>query len=124
MVDPGRVPSKPKKPNVPLYLAIALAMGLFTGAGSCLLIDSIDDKIQGVEDLEYLYGLPLLGIMPFAKPRKGSKALEAVASPASDFTEAVHGLPRTSLMLSKSDSLHQVVLITSAVAGEGRAPMP
>jgi succinoglycan biosynthesis transport protein ExoP len=122
VVDPGRVPSSPKKPNVPLYLAIALAFGLFTGAGSCLLVDSVDDKIQGVEDLEYLHGLPLLGIIPFAKPRKGIRALEAVASPASSFTEAVRGL-RTSLMLSKSGSPPKVVLITSAVSGEGKSTL-
>ena len=122
VVDPGRVPSKPKKPNVPLYLAIALALGLFTGAGACLLIDSVDDKIQGVEDLELLYGLPLLGIMPFAKRRKGFKALEAVTSPGSNFTEAVRGL-RTSLMLSKSGAPPKVVLITSAIAGEGKSTL-
>ncbi len=122
VVDPGRVPSKPKKPNVPLYLAIALVIGLFTGAGVCLLIDAVDDKIQGVEDLEYLHDLPLLGIMPFAKQRKGFKALEAVASPASDFTEAVRGL-RTSLMLSKSGAPPKVVLITSAISGEGKSTL-
>jgi polysaccharide biosynthesis transport protein len=122
VVDPGRVPSKPKRPNVPLYLAIALVIGLFCGAGACLLIDSVDDKIQGVEDLEYLHSLPLLGIMPFAKPRKGFKALEAVASPASDFTEAVRGL-RTSLMLSKSGAPPKVVLITSAISGEGKSTL-
>jgi polysaccharide biosynthesis transport protein len=122
VVDPGRVPSRPTKPNVPLYLAVALVMGFFTGAGSCLLIDAVDDKIQGVEDLEYLYGLPLLGIMPFAKPRKGFKALEAAAAPASDFTEAVRGL-RTSLMLSKSGAPPKVVLITSAISGEGKSTL-
>ena len=38
VVDPGRVPSKPKKPNVPLYLAIALVLGLFT-RGGCVPAD-------------------------------------------------------------------------------------
>jgi polysaccharide biosynthesis transport protein len=122
VVDPGRVPSRPTKPNVPLYLAIALFIGLFTGAGACLLIDAVDDKIQGVEDLEYLYDLPLLGIMPFAKPRKGFKALEAATAPGSDFTEAVRGL-RTSLMLSKSGAPPKVVLITSAISGEGKSTL-
>ena len=78
VVDPGRVPAKPKKPNVPVYLAVALFAGLFCGAGASLFIDAVDDKIQGVEQLEQLYGVTLLGIVPFAKPRRGGKELEAV----------------------------------------------
>ena len=85
VVDPGRVPAKPKKPNVPLYLAVALAFGMFTGAGASLFIDAVDDKIQGVEQLELFHGVTLLGIMPFARPRKGRKAVEAVASPGISF---------------------------------------
>jgi polysaccharide biosynthesis transport protein len=122
VVDPGRVPAKPKKPNVPLYLAVALALGLFSGAGASLFIDAVDDKIQGFEQLEQLHGLKLLGIMPLAKPRKGRKAVEAVSSSASPFTEAVRGL-RSSLMLSKSGAPPQVVLITSALAEEGKSTL-
>jgi capsular exopolysaccharide synthesis family protein len=122
VVDPGRVPAKPKKPNVPVYLAIALAVGVFGGATASLFADTVDDTIQGVEHLEYLHGIPLLGIMPFAKARKGARELEAVASPASPFTEAVRGL-RTSLMLSKGSEPPRVVLITSALSGEGKSTL-
>jgi polysaccharide biosynthesis transport protein len=122
VVDPGRVPAKPKKPNVPVYLAVALFASLFCGAGASLFVDAVDDKIQGVEQLEQLHGVTVLGIMPFARPRKGSRELEAAASPASPFTEAVRGV-RTSLMLSKSGAPPQVVLITSALPGEGKSTL-
>jgi polysaccharide biosynthesis transport protein len=122
VVDPGRVPAKPKKPNVPLYLAIALAFGMFSGAGASLFVDAVDDKIHGVDQLEQLHGVTLLGIMPFAKPRRGRKAVEAVASPASAFTEAVRAV-RSSLMLSKSGAPPQIVLITSALPGEGKSTL-
>ena len=80
VVDPGRVPAKPKKPNVPLYLAIALFTGLFCGAGASLFIDAVDDRIQGVEQLEQLHEVTLLGIMPFSKTTPGAgRDLEAVA---------------------------------------------
>ena len=121
VVDPGRVPAKPKKPNVPVYLAVALFAGLFCGAGASLFI-TVDDKIQGVEQLEQLHGVTLLGIMPFAKPRRGGKELEAVALPASPFTEAVRGV-RTALMLSKSGAPPEVVLITSPLPGEGKSTL-
>ncbi len=122
VVDPGRVPAKPTKPNVPLYLAIALVVGSFAGAGASLFIDVVDDKIQGVEELEQLQGATMLGIMPFVKRGQSAKELEAVASPASPFTEAVRGL-RTSLMLSKSGAPPQVVLITSALPDEGKSTL-
>ena len=121
VVDPGRVPAKPTKPNVP-YLAIALVVGLFAGAGTSLFIDVVDDKIQGVKELEQLQGVTLLGIMPFVKRGRSTKELEAAASPASPFTEAVRGL-RTSLMLSKSGAPPQVVLITSALPDEGKSTL-
>jgi succinoglycan biosynthesis transport protein ExoP len=122
VVDPGRVPSKPKKPNVPLYMAVALVFGLFTGAGASLFVDSVDDTIQGPEELELLHGATLLGIMPYTKQKKGRLAVEAVSSPASPFTEAVRGV-RSSLMLSKSGAPPQVVLITSALPGEGKSTL-
>ena len=46
VVDPGRTPSRPKQPNVPLYLGLSLGAGLFLGACGALVTDSIDDKIQ------------------------------------------------------------------------------
>ncbi len=122
VVDPGRIPAKPKKPNVPVYLAIALIVGSFAGAGASLLTDVTDDKIQGIEELEQLQGATVLGIMPFVKHRRRTKELEAVASPASPFTEAVRGL-RTSLMLSKSGAPPHVVLITSALPDEGKSTL-
>ena len=38
-VDRARVPVKPKKPNVPLYLAGALAFGLFMGGAGVLVVE-------------------------------------------------------------------------------------
>ena len=120
VVDPGRVPDKPKTPNVPIYLAIALVAGMFSGGSMSLLMDTMDDKIQDMDELQLQYGLPLLGIVPFARKMKGGRQLEAES--ASPFSEAVRGL-RTSLMLSKSGAPPKVVLVTSAVQGEGKSTL-
>ena len=101
VVDPGRTPNRPKRPNVPIYLAIALAAGLFSGGSFSLFLDSVDDKIWDADELQQQYGVPLLGIMPWARHKKGTFRLEAVSAPTSPFTEAVRAL-RTSLMLSRS----------------------
>jgi succinoglycan biosynthesis transport protein ExoP len=120
VVDPGRVPDKPKTPNVPIYMAIALVAGLFSGGSMSLLLDTMDDKIQDIDELQLQFGLPLLGIVPLARKMKSGRQLEAES--ASPFSEAVRGL-RTSLMLSKSGAAPKVVLVTSAVPGEGKSTL-
>ena len=122
VVDPGRTPNRPKKPNVPIYLAIALVAGIFSGGTFSLFLDSVDDKIWDVDELQQQYGVPLLGIMPWARHKKGTHELEAVSAPGSPFTEAVRAM-RTSLMLSRSGQVPKVVLVTSAVSGEGKSTL-
>ena len=122
VVDPGRIPNKPKTPNVPIYLAVALVAGLFSGGSLSLLFDTMDDKIQDIDELQLQFGLPLLGIVPLARQSKGGRQLEAASEPGSPFSEAVRGL-RTSLLLSKSGAPPRVVLVTSAVSGEGKSTL-
>jgi len=123
IVDPARAPFKPSTPNVPLVLAIACALGLLGGAISALFQDTIDNKIQTVDEIERRRGLSLLGIMPFARlSEKQDQELLPVMSKKSAFAEAVRGL-RTSLMLGRTGTPPQVVLITSALPGEGKSTL-
>ena len=122
VVDPGRIPDKPKTPNVPIYMAVALVAGLFTGGSLSLLFDTMDDKIQDIDELQLQHGLPLLGIVPLARQGKNGRQLEAAAESGSPFSEAVRGL-RTSLLLSKSGAPPKVVLVTSSVPGEGKSTL-
>ena len=48
VVEPGRVPAKPAKPNVPIYLGVSLFGGLFFGLCGALFTDSVDTKIQSI----------------------------------------------------------------------------
>jgi succinoglycan biosynthesis transport protein ExoP len=138
VVDPGRTPSRPKQPNIPVYLGISLAAGLFLGVCGALTIDSIDDKIQAVEEIERDLEIVPLGILPhlgeprwyggFARPPSpkikgridGVNSLAIFAHPNSPYTEALRGL-RTALLLAKSSMPPQLLLVTSSVAGEGKS---
>ena len=71
VVDPGRAPAKPSKPDVPLYLAIAAAGGFFLGCCGALLVDTLDNKINSIEDVEQLTGKSILGALPFVKDDEG-----------------------------------------------------
>jgi polysaccharide biosynthesis transport protein len=143
VVDPGRVPAKPARPNVPVYLALALFGGLFLGSVGALFLDSIDNRVQSIEMIEQSLNTQLLGVIPnaalsgwrrgseFAQPKRTKRLANGlsinvpsdrpVPPDASNtaFTEALRSL-RTSLLLSRSSAPPKVILITSAAEGEGK----
>src|SRR5580698_9527407 len=63
VVDPASAPAKPSKPQIPLYLALGLGLGIFLGCCAALLVDAVDNKIQDADEIEALH-IPLLGISP------------------------------------------------------------
>jgi polysaccharide biosynthesis transport protein len=143
VVDPGRVPAKPARPNVPLYLGLALFGGLFLGSVGALFLDSIDNRVQSIEMIEQSLNTPLLGVIPnaalsgwrrgseFARPKLTKRLANGlsinvpfdrpVPPDASNtaFSEALGSL-RTALLLSRSSAPPKVILITSAAESEGK----
>lgn len=150
MVDAAGVPAKPADPNVPIVLGASLIVGLFLGACGAWGVDLLDDKILTVEYIEQSVHLRPMSILPdmqladskytrygkyatsFShKPARllESKENSAIAAddikgllggPSTAFSEAMRGL-RTSLLLSKSRTRPQVILITSSIPGEGKS---
>lgn len=143
VVDPGRVPARPVKPNVPLYLAFSIAAGLFLGSVGALVIDTLDDRIQSVEMVEGSLNTPLLAVLPrieqgtrrfapyrsaAAQPKlagsnesdSSASNIAALNSPNGAFSEAVRSL-RTAILLSRSAAPPKVLLVTSAAESEGKS---
>ena len=119
VVDPGRAPAKPKKPNIPLYMAIALAGGLFLGGCGALLVNTLDNKINSVADVEDLTGKSILGALP-EFPFKTLEGISVLNEAHSTYAEAMRTI-RTSLLLVQSEIPPKVLLVTSSVAGEGKS---
>jgi succinoglycan biosynthesis transport protein ExoP len=131
VVEPGRVPATPAKPNVPIYLGVSLVGGLFLGVCGALLMDTLDSRIQSFEGVEQLLEAPLLAVLPkFGKPAQkslpnsllnsSSRALSVVDGPAATpFSEALRSL-RTKLLHYRNPGPPEVILVTSSVPGEGK----
>jgi capsular exopolysaccharide synthesis family protein len=119
VVDPGRTPAKPKKPNIPLYMAIALGGGFFFGCCGALLVDTLDNKINSVTDVEDVTGQNTLGALP-EFPYKAIEGISVMLETHSTYAEAMRSI-RTSLRLVHSTIPPKVILVTSSIAGEGKS---
>ncbi len=124
VIDPGRVPAKPKTPNVPLYMAVSFGVGLFIGNLAALVVDTLDNKINSIAEVEEIVGQRILGATPFSDLAPRSSTLHSpisLQSPQSTYTESVRAV-RTALLLTSGASEHggSVVLVTSAIPGEGK----
>jgi capsular exopolysaccharide synthesis family protein len=145
VVDPGRVPSKPVKPNVPIYLALSIFGGVFLGACFALFQEATDERIQSLELVEDSLQAPIVAVLPLA-PSEGSHGfasylqnvpgarrlaqsgtgvraevpIAAIDGPNSAFVEALRGL-RTELQLFSGSNPPRTILVTSALEKEGKS---
>ncbi len=145
VVDPGREAARnhPKQPNVPVTMAIGGLMGIVAGCALALFLNFRDMRLYTAAQIEQLLGVPLLAILPVFRreatmtsaaahwlswpprlslPGGASTAGQTAASLDNDsaYAEALRSL-RTSLMLSRSQGHPKLILVTSALPGEGKS---
>jgi len=133
VVDPAQVPKGPVKPRVLLNLALGIFLGLGIGIGLAFFLEYLDDTLKNPDYVEGLLRLPSLGILPEftfngAGRSSGQTALvlaggkEARVGPGLQMDpaaiEAFRSL-RTSILLS-ADPVPKMLLVTSALPGEGK----
>ncbi|MGE5432727.1 MAG: GumC family protein [Syntrophomonadaceae bacterium] len=123
IVDPGRIPEKPAKPNRPLIVLIGLVLGVGMGVGFAFVRNYFDNTIKTPEDIErrkinVLAWIPKIeGLGP-----GGNKDLEFIVArkPDSIPAEAYRAL-RTRVQFSKfeNDGI-KTILVTSSAPSEGK----
>lgn len=125
IVDPGRAPAGPKRPNVPNYMAIALAAGFFVGCVTAVVVHSLDNKIGGIAEIEQMTGQGILGATPLFQPIMqgevpiGTTHLASLDEPQSTYAEAIRAI-RTAVLLTGGGDRCRVLLVTSSIPGEGK----
>jgi capsular exopolysaccharide synthesis family protein len=114
------VPTSPSSPKTARNTAIGAILGLLLGLGVALLLERLDRRIREPKDLEKVYGLPLLGVVPESSAlsrtarHKGSSA----SLPANE-AEAFH-LIRAHLRYFNVDRELRTLLVGSAAPGDGK----
>lgn len=110
------LPSVPISPRPNRNYALGLALGLVLGCAAAFISESVDRSVRTAEEAEKVTGLPSLASIPVEY--RGETAVAALA-PRSQRAEAVRQL-RTNVQFAGVDAPLRSLLITSAVAGEGK----
>jgi capsular exopolysaccharide synthesis family protein len=120
IVAPAVQPTQPVFPRPLLNIALGLFVGLIVGLGLAFLFDYLDQSVRSDEILRERTGLVPLGHIAYipAKPdRRGELVTLGGDSP---IVEAYKAL-RTNLLFSSVDKEIKTIVITSAVASEGKS---
>ncbi|MEP7152709.1 MAG: polysaccharide biosynthesis tyrosine autokinase, partial [Nitrospira sp.] len=124
LADPA-VPSVfPVKPKKKLNAMLGLLVGLMTGMGAALVLETRDRSLKNPDDVErYLPNISLFGVVPRLQksdtPEGQCQLLTTSTSPAAESYRTI----RTRLLLSTSSELPSSVLITSPGENEGKTTL-
>lgn len=116
VIDRAQVPTSRFKPDLELNLAIGLLLGLSLGVGAAFLLEYLDDTVKTPADIEDRLKLTVLGIVPKLTRQT---PVEAVRDRRSAFSESYLSV-RTALEFSTDSGVPQILLVSSAGAGEGK----
>ena len=122
IVDPAAPPAEPSSPRVLLNTLLAALIGLMLAFGVAFLMEYLDDTLKSPQDVEETTGLPTLGTIIRMKGDDGRSEIYRLATilyPRSPAAEGYRTL-RTNIEFASIDSPTRVILVTSAIPGEGK----
>jgi capsular exopolysaccharide synthesis family protein len=125
IIDRAMVPATPFKPDRVRMVVVALVIGFGLGALIAFVREHLSNTFKTKEGIEEKLGLPVIGVLPRIKAASsGNSQIErmAMSDPYSAFAEAINEI-RTAILLSHIDNPSKVVLVTSAVPGEGKTTL-
>ncbi len=121
-VDKAEVPFFPVRPKRGRDLFLACLLGLLGAFSLTLFLEYLDQGINGPEDIKHHLHIPSLGIIPLGEASTAEDTdnyLETINAPRSQISESYRGI-RTNILFSLADKEPQSILITSALAQEGK----
>jgi succinoglycan biosynthesis transport protein ExoP len=119
VVKQADLPASPVSPRTKVNLGLGVLLGLALGIGFAVLRDSLDTTIKRVEDLQKITGAGTLGMIAYDHDAVKQPLVTAI-DPTSQRSESFRTL-RTNLQFVDIDHPPRTVVITSAVAGEGKS---
>jgi polysaccharide biosynthesis transport protein len=117
LVQPATVPSEPSSPKVSRNVFVGFVLGAILALALAALIERIDRRVRSGDELEELFGLPVVARIPHSK---ALRALSVEALLAAPEAEAFRVL-RTNLHYLNLDRDKRSILITSPEPADGKS---
>jgi polysaccharide biosynthesis transport protein len=127
-VDKALPPVNPTLRSPVTIIATNTALFLLGAIVIAFILESLDNGLHNIQEIETLMEMPSLAIVPKAKRTSAEQTaamspaqrnINVLTQPKSQFTEAFRSL-RTSLLLSSTGKPPKIILFTSATPSEGK----
>ena len=119
VVREASLPTSPVSPRTTINIALGALIGLALGIGIAVLREALDTTVKKVDDLQRITQVATLGMVAYDSDA-GKKPLVAHLDPHSIRAESFRTL-RTNLQFVDIDRPPRTVVVSSAVAGEGKS---
>jgi polysaccharide biosynthesis transport protein len=118
LVQPAVAPDSASSPKTQRNVALGVLLGIFLGIGLALLREQLDRRVRDLDDVEDVFGMPILGTIPQSRtiPKLGPGVELA---PTGMEGEAFRML-RANLRYFNVDREINTILITSAAPQDGK----
>lgn len=121
VVSPAAVDPVPISPKPARDAVLGLVVGLAFGLGLAFLLEYLDNSIKSAEDVETLYGAPVLGHIPEEKVRKGEKRRLSIGPGPTGAAAEAYRVLRNNLSFVNFQNDIKTLLVTSSAPGEGKS---
>ncbi len=120
IVDSASPPTAPLRPNKTQIILMTLLGALGLSSLAAILTDNVKRSVQGSDEAEQRLRHPVLATLPEIRSSEARGLTRSfLDNPKSRHAEGIR-TARTSMLLSKLDVAHKLILVTSALSGEGK----
>lgn len=116
---PATIPTAPQSPQPVRAGAIGALIGLLLGFALMLLRQQLQDSVHDLDEVEEVLLAPVLTVVPRIRGRRKRGGVALHKAPTSPAAEAYRIL-RANLAAAGVGTQYRIVLITSAMEGEGK----
>lgn len=117
-------PDLPYKPNLKTNLLLGFAIGALLSLGLVMLLEQLDQRVRTLDEVRALSAGPIIGMLPKTSRSRMNALTSGALLP--EFEDAFN-LVRVNLSyvmrhsLMREDSQPEIILVTSAMPGEGKS---
>jgi Mrp family chromosome partitioning ATPase len=120
LIAEAKRPTAPVGPHPRKDGVLGMSIGLLLGVGISVVREQFGDRVRSAQEVEKLTGLPMLAELPYDDAAKEASSLAALERPLGPLSESLRSL-RTGIQYLGIDRAIKIIVVTSAVPGEGKS---